>query len=403
MVLDVKGAYLKSKIDESKNERLYLRLPDGRVAKLKKYLYGLKQAGYERQTNLTETLTDAGYQKSDADPLVFSKWINDLFIIMCIHVDDFYVISNSEVLLGKLHRMLNRKYGEVTIKTGDLLAYLGMQVVVEQGSHVELTQPGYIEKLITMIDFNGNRFKIARTPMSAYEGEPRPDDKDPVEVELYLSYIGALNYLAQFTRPDIMFALSLCAQKCRHPTKRDLRKVIRIFCYIAGTKSHGLRFARGAVVLWGHVDSSHNSYDDAKGHMGYCFALGETDAAFYCKSAKLKLTTLSSTESEYVALCEAARDAVWIRRLLRDIGFPQKKATVLFEDNMSCIDMVHGRSNHKASKHINPKFHFTCEQVEKGKIAIRHKDTKVMIADMLTKPLGSVAHHSLTAMLLNLK
>jgi hypothetical protein len=100
-----------------------------------------------------------------------------------------------------------------------------------------------------MIDFNGNRFKIARTPMSAYEGEPRPDDKDPVEVELYLSYIGALNYLAQFTRPDIMFALSLCAQKCRHPTKRDLRKVIRIFCYIAGTKSHGLRFAREAVIF----------------------------------------------------------------------------------------------------------------------------------------------------------
>ena len=137
--------------------------------------------------------------------------------------------------------------------------------------------------------------------------------------------------------------------------------------------------------------------------MGYCFALGETDAAFYCKSSKLKLTTLSSTEFEYVALCEAARDAVWIRRLLRDIGFPQKRATILFEDNMSCIDMVHGRSNHKASKHINPKFHFTCEQVKKGKIAIRHKDTKVMIADMLTKPLGSVAHRSLTSLLLNLK
>ena len=47
MVLDVKGAYLKSVIDEAKGEKLYLRLPDGSLAKLKKYLYGLKQAGYE--------------------------------------------------------------------------------------------------------------------------------------------------------------------------------------------------------------------------------------------------------------------------------------------------------------------------------------------------------------------
>ena len=402
IVLDVKGAYLKSKVDESKNEKLYIRLPDGRLAKLKKYLYGLKQAGFEWQANLTETLTTDGYQKSVADPLVFSKWINGSFIIMCIHVDDFYVISNSELLLGKLHRMLNRKYGEVTIKTGDLLAYLGMQVVVEADNKVELTQPGYIEKLLSMISFYDNKFKIASTPMSAYESEPRPDDADPIEVELYLSYIGALNYLSQFTRPDIMYALSRCAQQCRRPTKKDLRRVIRIFCYIAGTKTHGLRFQKGDVVLWCHVDSSHNSYPDSKGHMGYSFSLGENDAAFYCKSSKLKLTTLSSTESEYVALCEACRDAVWLRRLLRDIGFPQNRPTVMFEDNMSCIDMVHGKSNHKASKHINPKFHFTCEQVKKGKVVVHHKDTKLMVADMLTKPLGKTAHHLLTGLLLNL-
>ena len=74
----------------------------------------------------------------------------------------------------------------------------------------------------------------------------------------------------------------------------------------------------------------------------------------------------------------------------------------MFEDNMSCIDMVHGKSNHKASKHINPKFHFTCEQVKKGKVVVHHKDTKLMVADMLTKPLGKTAHHFLTGLLLNL-
>jgi Reverse transcriptase (RNA-dependent DNA polymerase) len=56
MVLDVKGAYLKSVIKEPNKEKLYIRYPDGRVFKLLKYIYGLKQAGYEWQQNITGTL-----------------------------------------------------------------------------------------------------------------------------------------------------------------------------------------------------------------------------------------------------------------------------------------------------------------------------------------------------------
>jgi len=84
MVLDVKGAYLKSEINMEKNEKLHLRLPNGRLVKLKKYLYGLKQAGAEWQDNITATLVSNGYQPS-VDPLIFSKWSDDNFIIMSVH------------------------------------------------------------------------------------------------------------------------------------------------------------------------------------------------------------------------------------------------------------------------------------------------------------------------------
>ena len=72
MVLDVKGAYLKSEIKMEKNEKLHLRLPNGRLVKLKKYLYGLKQAEAEWQDNITATtVASNGYQPS-VDPLIFS-------------------------------------------------------------------------------------------------------------------------------------------------------------------------------------------------------------------------------------------------------------------------------------------------------------------------------------------
>ena len=67
MVLDVKGAYLKSEINEMKNEKLYVRLPNGNIKKLQRYLYGLKQAGKEWQDNVTNTLLTAGYRPT-ADP-----------------------------------------------------------------------------------------------------------------------------------------------------------------------------------------------------------------------------------------------------------------------------------------------------------------------------------------------
>ena len=90
MVLDVKGAYLKSHVREDIDEKLYVRLPDNRIMKLKKYLYGLKQAGFEWEKNVTACLIAAGYQQSEADPRTFSRWQGKRYIIMCIHVDDFF-------------------------------------------------------------------------------------------------------------------------------------------------------------------------------------------------------------------------------------------------------------------------------------------------------------------------
>ena len=121
MVLDVKGANLKSKIPKDSNEKLYIKLPNGEIKKLHKYLYELKQAGKRWQDNITEFLLGAGY-KATVDPLVFTKRIGDKFIAMCIHVDDFYVISNNNNMLLDLYNELNERYGNV-VKTGDVLEY----------------------------------------------------------------------------------------------------------------------------------------------------------------------------------------------------------------------------------------------------------------------------------------
>jgi hypothetical protein len=404
MVMDVKGAYLKSVVKDS-SKQIYLRLPNKKIVKLKKYLYGLKQAGYEWKQNITSCLITLGYDQSETDPLVFSKWEdNGDHIIMCIHVDDFYVVASKEELLLQLHEDLVKQYGEVTSKEGDLLSYLGFKIDTDLNTGVILiSQPAYIrkmvEKFLTADELKSKR--SFRTPMRTVDLKQMIGDEILADVQGYLEMVGSLNYLAQFSRPDILFAVSVLAQKCSKPTNRDIRKAKRVFQYLRRTPDIGVSFGPGRVKLTCYADAAYNVYPDARSHIGYTFSLGKQDGSFYAKSRKTKLTALSSTEAEYVALCEACRDAVWLRRLLSDIGFPQNKPTLIWQDNKSTIDFVRGHRQHQASKHINPKFHYSGEMVAKGEICIEHISTKMMIADILTKALPSYDHDRLGNLLLN--
>ena len=172
----------------------------------------------------------------------------------------------------------------------------------------------------------------------------RQDDKETINKIEYLELIGLLNYLAVLTRPDILYVQSRCAQRCSNPTRKDLRRVMRIFQYINTTKDKVLTFKKGKPILTAYVDASHIQYQDGKSHMGYCFSLGKNDGCFYSKSSKMKIVTpAGSTESEYVALYEAATEAKFLRDLLHEIGFPQDEAVVINEDNTSVIQMIHNR------------------------------------------------------------
>lgn len=399
MVLDVKGAFLKTVIPDD-GEKLFIRLPDGRIARLKKYLYGLKQSGYEWQQNLTEFLISQNFTQSKADPLAFYKRNSDnKSVSLCIHVDDLYCVGD-QCLLSQFQKSLETHYGTVTHKSSDLLDYLGIRIEKQPNQFIKLSQPGYIDKILTRFNFDDDDTKVS-TPMSTIDTFME-DGNDRVDITLYLQRVGALNFLAQMSRPDILYAISKVAQQCANPTKKDMKAVDRIFRYIKNTRNNCLYFNNdNDLNLTVYVDAAYNSNPDAKGHFGYSFSLGRGNGSFLAKSGKMKLTTLSSTEAEYVALCEAVREVVWVRQLLEDFGVPQSKPTVIYEDNKSCIEMVNGRSNHQASKHINPKFHFTRDKLKDGVIKVEHMPTGEMIADMLTKPLNAETFRKFKDLILN--
>lgn len=127
--------------------------------------------------------------------------------------------------------------------------------------------------------------------------------------------------------------------------------------------------------------------DDRKSTTGYYFKFEGNGAAISWEVKKQATVALSSTEAEYQAMAAAVQEAIYLRSVMKDFGYPVKEPTQIGEDNQSCIKMCHNPVMHKRSKHIDTKLHFIRERVENGEVGIHYIPTDDMTADILTKSL----------------
>ncbi len=102
-------------------------------------------------------------------------------------------------------------------------------------------------------------------------------------------------------------------------------------------------------------------------------------------SKKQPTIALSSTKAEYMSATQAAKEAVWLRQLLKDMGYEQKAPTILHEDNQGCIMLLKNPVYHAKTKHINIQHHFIREKVEQKQVELKYCPMNKMIADILTK------------------
>ena len=98
--------------------------------------------------------------------------------------------------------------------------------------------------------------------------------------------------------------------------------------------------------------------------------------------------SLSTAEVEYIATCMAAREAVWLRKLLAGLSGQSLEPTVIHYDNQSCVKMSMNPVQHDITKHVEMKYHYVQEMVQRREVELRYVPTDEQIADVLTKPLG---------------
>ena len=402
--MDVVSAFLNGKLEEE----IYMKQPEGfvdqnnsdKVCRLKASLYGLKQSARCWNTVMDSYLKSEGYIQSTADPCIYYKSCiidgEKCIILIGVYVDDTILCCNNLDFLKAEKSKISGRF-EMDDR-GEISSILGMAVTRDRKNRtLTISQKVYLEEVLAR--FGMQNCKPISTPLETGKNFCKVVgvDGDEVDERMYQAAIGSLNYAAIATRPDISAAVGKLSQFMKNPRKEHWVGVKRILRYIRGTLDFGLRFCAkdsDDFVLLGYSDSDWaGCVDSRKSTSGQIFLLG--GCAISWRSKKQSIVALSSTEAEYVALCEAAQETIWLRNLLHDIGLIQEQPTVVFEDNQGALALAHNPRDHPRTKHMDVKYHFIRDTIERKRMSVAYCRTNQMVADTFTKGLAKPAFEKL--------
>ncbi|KAH9668961.1 Integrase catalytic domain-containing protein [Citrus sinensis] len=258
---------------------------------------------------------------------------------------------------------------------------LGMQIHRDRNNRkIWLSQKNYLKKILRR--FNMQDCKSISTPLSvnfklsssmcpSNEAERKEMSRVP-----YASVVGSLMFAMICTRPDIAQAVGA-----------HWIIVKRILRYIRGTSDVALCYGGSEFTVRGYVDSDFaGDLDKRKSTTGYVFTLA--GAAVSWVSKLQTVVALSTTEAEYMAATQACKEAIWIQRLLEELGHKQQKIP-MFCDSQSALHIARNPAFHSRTKHIGVQYHFVREVVEDGSVDLQKIHTKENLADVLTKPINT--------------
>lgn len=348
-----------------------------KVCLLKKAIYGLKQAGRQWFAKLDRKLKELCFKQSHADPCIYVRCSGGEKTIIAVYVDDIIIGCSNHETLNKFKSQLMTDF-EIR-DLGKLNFCLGIEFKQEK-EVIYMSQSKYAENILKK--FHMDDCKPVKIPM-----EPNMKlvkGKESIDVP-YQNLIGSLMYLAIATRPDIAHSVSYLSQFNSCFGKEHWQAAKRVLRYIKGTINLTLKFQKTGRELVGMTDADWGSCQiDRKSYTGYCFEFAGSVISW--ESKKQRSVALSTAEAEYMALTEAAKEAIHLKQLGNDLGSSLTTVTI-FSDNQPAKSLTENSIVSSRSKHISIREHFIRDSVLRGDVKVLYKNTEEMVADIFTKPL----------------
>ena len=415
-MIDVSQAFLYGELE---GEDIYMRLPKylgGALVKLIRALYGLKQSGRTFNRKMSKFLVSLGYQQSIIEPCLFflitkasdveERWNGfGVSYILC-HVDDMPMASNSDELLEWTNQQIQLEF-EIKVTVLDWFISLSIQVSKLQVSfHQEHYALQLLEKydswLLQLCATKDGKIITKDNPgipgSVLHKGQLPQTAQEEAQVFgfPYAELVGALLYLCNSSRFDLIVAVANCAKFMSKWGVAHMMAAMHVLQYLKKYPKVPVTYewmpdGEGLVLMY-EVDASHaDDPDTARGRWGGVgFA---SKGAVDVKSGMLKSVMPSTSASEQSALAKVVLRVLASRQYMEDFGFPQYDPTEIGEDNMAALLNSRNPVKSKQAKHLHVYHHITREnQMEFKTINVYRRATDVMRADVFTKLLGTELH-----------
>jgi hypothetical protein len=402
-IVDITAAYLNGDLDED----VYMIQPTGftsndasRVCKLKKAIYGLKQAGRQWWKTLRSFLLGLGFRisKVDACLYLFTKGKDKLWIP--VHVDDQGLASNSRRLLDWVKDALQKKFKIRDL--GPATTFLGIQITRDRPNRkLYLSQHRYIDDLLDRFNMGNANSHNYVTPLDpgckltpATEPATYEESAEMAQIP-YREAVGGLQWASITTRPDIAYATGVLGQFTQDPRPQHWKAVQHVLRYLKGTRRWRLAYGRSTdgIPLKQYGDASYAGDYDRKSINGGATFIGNCLVAWHSKRQSTVAT--STAAAEYYAAHAAGREALATRHILSELGYAHTGPTPLYCDNQATCKITCDPKHDSRLKHVDVLWHWLREQVDYQNLSIHYIPTQQMVADIFTKSLSADKHITL--------
>ena len=363
---------------------------EGKVLRLKKGLYSLKQAGRVWYLEMLRVfMKELGFARSAIDHLVFYHRDGDAHVIVAVATDDMAVTSKHAIDAEKFKSDI-RKFWEITDK-GPISWFLGFQIKRDQKAKtISINQRAYIEGMVGK--FRLTSAKLVLTPMepgaqfSIDQCLSTINQTARMQGVPYSEAIGSVLWPVMVSWPDAAYAVGVLLQYIQNPGPAHWEGVKRVINYLGSTKDLWLTFGgQKETIVEGYFDADWAGQKHQHSISGFSFHYGV--GAVFWSSKKQHVIALSSTEAEYVAQTHAAKEAMWIRSFISEIQGGGREPLTILCDNQGAIALAKDNKYHAHTKHIDLCYHFIREAVKDGKISVKYIPIDENVSDIFTKAL----------------
>nr|GEX04167.1 uncharacterized mitochondrial protein AtMg00810-like [Tanacetum cinerariifolium] len=342
---DMKTAFLNGNM----REEIYVSQPEGfvdkdnpsHVYKLKKSLYGLKQALRAWYDILSSFLISQNFSKGSMDPTLFIRKDNKELILVQIYVDDIIFASSTPELCDIFAKIMCSKFKMSMM--GKISFFLGLQIS-QSPRGISINQSKYALESIKKYGFES--CDPVNTPMVEKYKLDKDKKGKTIDPSHYRGMIGTLLYLT-VSRHDLQFAICMCARYQARPTKKYLQAVKGIFRYLRGTVNQGLLYLKDSLItLIAFTNADHVGCQDTcriiSGSMQFL-----RDRLVSWSLKKQKHDAISSTKAEYITLSGCCAQVLWMRSQLTNYGLGFNKILMNCDNKnviaLCCNNIQHTR------------------------------------------------------------